>query len=103
LVGAVLYCTFFDFVFSWAGDWLSDSVGNPRVPRAPTWIGSMIVAGQKGWPVLAVSALCGVFHRSLEGLGGVLAATWFLGLMDQSAALVVGLIMVILNRSDESE
>lgn len=98
---AILLCTFVDIVFSWAGDWLSDSVGNPRTPHAPTWIGAMIVASQKGWPVVGISALCGLFGRNLEGLSPALVATWFLSLIDTTAALIVGLILVLWHRNDQ--
>ena len=100
-VYAIFLCTAIHVLLGWGIDWVNDMIGNPPAHKAPTWTGTAIVAAQTGWPVLALAALCGLFGRSLAGLVPTLVAMHFLGLLDRIAALVVGVVLVLIQTPDE--
>jgi hypothetical protein len=98
---AIVVCTAIHILCGWGIDWGNGLVGKPPAHKAPTWTGTAIVAFQTGWPVLAISVASGLFGRNLSGLTPTLVATHFLGLIDPIAAIVVGGILVLLQRSNE--
>ena len=98
---AILVCTATHVLCGWGIDWVNGLVGNPPVHKAPTWTGTVIVAAQTAWPVLAIAVLTGLFGRNLAGLTPTLLAMQVLTLIDAVAALVVGAVLVLLQTPDE--
>ena len=99
-VYAIFVCTAIHLLCGWGIDWVNNSVGNPTQHKAPTWTGTILVASQTGWPVLVLAVLCGLFGRNLNGLTATLILTHFLGLIDTTVALMVGIVLVLMQQSD---
>ena len=98
---AMFVCTLIHILCGWGIDWVNSLVGNPPAHKAPTWTGTVIVASQTGWPVLVVATLCGLFGRDLNGLTPTLIATHFLAVIDPSASLIVGVVLVVLQGTND--
>lgn len=98
---ASLVCTAIYVVGFWAIDYANSLIGASPAKKAPTWIGTGILASQTGWPVVALSTLCGLLGRELKGLYSCLIATFFLTLIDASAALLVGGVIALISSKDD--
>ncbi|EDL59209.1 hypothetical protein [Gimesia maris] len=101
VIWAVIVCAAINVLCGWGVDSVNHWTGNPPVTKAPTWIGTMIVSSQTGWPILALAVLCGLFGRDMSGLTPVLIGTYFLGLIDPIAALAVGSILILIQRNED--
>jgi hypothetical protein len=102
-VWAVFVCTAINLFCSWGTDWINEWVGNPPVKKAPTWIGSLIVGGQTGWPAVSIATLCGLFGRNMSNLTPALVVIHLLGLIDPTAAFVVGIVLVLIQRTHQPD
>lgn len=97
---AVMVCAGINLVCGWGVDWINECLGKPPMPKAPSWTGTLIVGGQHGWPVLCLAVLCGLFRRNSTGLTPMFVSTYFLGLIDPIASLVVGIVLVLSQRAE---
>lgn len=99
---AVLVCTAVNLFCGWGVDWVRAWTGDAPIRKAPTWIGSFIVAGTTGWPAISIAALCGLLGRRMTGLTPTLIAVYLLALIDARAALVVGIVLAVMHQNCEN-